>query len=134
MAKSEQNVNVNSVSRISSGTTFKGEIYSPYDIRVDGSFSGQVFSKGKIVLGETSAVEGELACSNVDVWGRVDGNLYVKDTMSLKSGCVVNGGLHVRKLFVELGSTFNGTCRMITEEEFDTLTEDMNNGESKSSK
>lgn len=122
MAKQEINTNANSVSRISAGTTFRGEIYSPHDIRIDGSFSGQVFSDGKIVLGETSSVEGDIACTNVDVWGNVSGDLYVKDTLSLKSGCTVNGGLHVRKLFVELGTVFNGTCRMISEEEFDTMT------------
>ena len=42
MAKSESNLNVNSISRISSGTIIKGEILSPYDIRIDGTFEGKV--------------------------------------------------------------------------------------------
>ena len=112
MAKSESNLNVNSISRISSGTIIKGEILSPYDIRIDGTFEGKVQTKGRVVVGETE---------NIDLWGKVEGNLFVKDTLSLIEGCSVNGNLNVRRLSVELGSTFNGNCRMITEAEFNKI-------------
>ena len=45
-------VNVNEVSRISTGTVIKGEINSPNDIRIDGVFEGKIFSKGRVVVGE----------------------------------------------------------------------------------
>ena len=121
MAKPEQTVNVNSISRISAGTIIKGEIISPTDIRIDGTFEGKVTSKGRVVLGESAVVKGDIICNNIDLWGKVDGNVYVKDTLSLKEGCVMNGNLHIRRLAVELGATFNGTCRTITEAEFDKL-------------
>ena len=121
MAKTEQTVNVNSVSRISSGTYFKGEISSPYDLRIDGNFDGKIYSKGRVVIGETAHVEGEVLCENVDLWGDMKGNLYVKDTLVLKSDCNMAGELHIRKLYVELGATFNGTCKMITEAEYDDI-------------
>ena len=121
MAKSEPNLNVNSISRISSGTIIKGEILSPYDIRIDGSFEGKVQTKGRVVVGETAFIKGDIICENIDLWGKVDGNLFVKDTLSLMEGCSVNGNLNVRRLSVELGSTFNGNCRMITEAEFNKI-------------
>ena len=83
MAKSEPNLNVNSISRISSGTIIKGEILSPYDIRIDGTFEGKVQTKGRVVVGETAFVKGDIICENIDLWGKVDGNLFVKDTLSL---------------------------------------------------
>lgn len=121
MAKSESNLNVNSISRISSGTIIKGEILSPYDIRIDGTFEGKVQTKGRVVVGETAFIKGDIICENIDLWGKVDGNLFVKDTLSLMEGCSVNGNLNVRRLSVELGSTFNGNCRMITEAEFNKI-------------
>lgn len=36
-------VNVNEVSRISTGTVLKGEINSPVDLRIDGIFEGRIF-------------------------------------------------------------------------------------------
>lgn len=119
MAKVEQTVNVNSVSRISAGTYFKGEVSSPYDLRIDGTFEGKLYSKGRVVLGESANVNGEVMCDNIDLWGKAAGELHVKDTLSLKSGCSVDGSINVRKLIVELGASFNGTCKMITEEEYD---------------
>ena len=121
MAKSEPTVNVNSISRISAGTVIKGEILSPTDIRIDGTFEGKVHSKGRVVLGETAIVKGYIICNNIDLWGKVEGNVYVKDTLSLKAGCSMDGNLHTRRLSVELGATFNGSCKTITEAEFDKL-------------
>ena len=121
MAKLETEVNVNSISRISAGTIIKGEITSPYDIRIDGTFEGKVQTKGRVVVGEKANVIGDIICGNIDLWGKVDGNVFVKDTLALKEGCVVNGNLHVKRLSVELGSTFNGNCRMITEAEFNKV-------------
>lgn len=122
MAKVETTVNVNSVSRISAGTVIKGEIVSPNDIRIDGLFEGKVISKSRVVIGESANVKGDIICENIDLWGKVEGNLYVKDTLALKEGSNMNGNLHIRRLLVELGATFNGSCKTITEAEFDKLT------------
>ncbi|MDE7126997.1 MAG: polymer-forming cytoskeletal protein [Bacteroidales bacterium] len=121
MAKIDQNVNVNTVSRISAGTYFRGDISSPYDLRIDGEFEGKLYSKGRVVIGESATVKGDIVCNDVDMWGKLTGNLFVKDTLSLKKGCTVNGGLNVNKLFVEIGSIFNGTCKMITDKEYDDV-------------
>lgn len=121
MAKNETMLNVNSISRISSGTIIKGEIVSPGDIRIDGTFDGKIQCKGRVVVGETASIKGDIVCDNIDLWGKVEGNIYVKDTLSLKEGCVVNGNLHIKKLAVELGAIFNGNCKMISESEFDKI-------------
>ena len=121
MAKTEPTVNVNSISRISAGTVIKGEILSPTDIRIDGTFEGRVQSKGRVVVGESAVIKGDVVCENIDLWGKVEGNIFVKDTLSLMDGCVVTGNLHIRRLAVELGATFNGNCKTITEAEFNKL-------------
>lgn len=122
MAKLETALNVNSISRISAGTVIKGEILSPGDIRIDGTFDGKLQSKGRVVIGETAVIKGDILCDNIDLWGKVEGNLYVKDTLALKEGCIVNGNLHIKKLSVELGAVFNGNCKTISDAEFDKLT------------
>ena len=94
---------------------------SPYDIRIDGTFEGKVQSKGRVVIGETAVIKGDILCENIDLWGKVEGNVFVKDTLALKEGCKVDGNLHIRRLSVELGATFNGGCKMISESEFDKM-------------
>ena len=103
MAKIEPVVNVNSISRISAGTVIKGEILSPNDIRIDGTFEGRIQSKGRVVVGESATIKGDIVCENVDLWGKVEGNIFVKDTLALKDGCKVDGSLHISRLSVESG-------------------------------
>ncbi len=119
--KMENSVNVNDVSRISAGTSVKGEITTPGDLRIDGSFEGTVRSEGRVVVGEKATVKGNIFCQNMDFCGTMTGNFYVKDTLSLKSGCKVDGDLHIKRLQVELDAQFNGNCRMIDESQFEAL-------------
>ena len=122
MASQTNSVNVNSVSRISAGTVIKGEIQSPYDLRIDGTFEGKIQTKGRVVIGESAIIKGNIICENIDLWGVVEGDLFVKDTLALKEGCKMNGNINISRLAVELGATFNGTCRTITEDVFNKLT------------
>ena len=115
--------NANEISRISAGTVIKGEISSPTDLRIDGTFQGKIYSKGKVTVGEKAVISGDIICQSVDFAGTMKGNFYVKDTLSLKSSCKVDGDLNTRRLQMELDANFNGNCRMITEADFAKLTE-----------
>ena len=113
MSKIAEIIDVNSVSRISEGTSVTGEIKSSNDIRVDGQVKGKMYSEGRIVVGEHASIEGTLLCSNLDLWGKINGDVYVKELLSLKGTSSVTGDLQVRKLQVEMGAELNGTCKMI---------------------
>jgi cytoskeletal protein CcmA (bactofilin family) len=113
------------ISRISAGTIFKGEISTPNDIRIDGTFDGQVYAKGRVTTGSKAIINGNVVGQNVEFSGTMKGNFYVKDTLSLKAGCEVNGDLHIKRLQVELDAKFNGNCRMISEAEFDKIVAQM---------
>lgn len=104
---------VNTVSRLAGGTVFKGEITSPNDVRIDGTFEGKIVSEGRVVIGEDAVINGDIDCFNLDMLGTIEGNMYVRDTLSLKDGCRVNGNIQTRRLWVELGSSFNGNCSML---------------------
>ena len=108
----DNNVNLNEVSRISAGTAFKGTIITTGDIRIDGQFDGTLSSKGRLVVGESATVNGDVICQNVDFSGKMGkGTIYVADTLSLKGGCSVDGDLRYKKLQVELDAKINpGIC------------------------
>ena len=116
---SDMSVNVNDVTRISKGAVITGDIVSSAEIRVDGEVFGTDFSEGKIVVGETAVISGRLLCTNLDLWGKLEGEVYVKDTLSVKSLASVSGDIHINKLQVEMGAQFNGTCGMISEQDFE---------------
>ena len=112
-------IEVNSVSRISAGTTVTGEISSHGDIRVDGEVDGRLYSEGRVVVGENAIIKGTVLCGDLDLWGSVEGEIFVRNVLSLKATSSVQGDLHIKKLQVEMGASVNGTCKMISEADFD---------------
>ncbi len=114
--------NVNDVSRIASGTVFKGEITSSSDIRVDGYFDGRINTKGRVVTGEKAVLKGDLICNDVDFSGTMSGGtFYVKETLVLKPNCSVNGDLRFKRLQVDLDAKLKGNCKPIDDAEFERI-------------
>lgn len=116
MAKSDQPVNINTISRISQGTCFKGVMTSPSDVRLDGMYEGDIVCEGKVVIGDDARFKGNITCEDLDFWGKAEGEFFVKGTLSMHSGCEIKGDIHTRKLYVELGASFNGNCSMKEDE------------------
>lgn len=122
MTNTEIATNPNSVSRIAAGTTIvKGEIHSDCDIRFDGYFDGNIYSKGRVIIGEKAILKGEIACDNLDIWGDFEGLVNVKDTICLKGGSSLRGTIRSAKLVFELGSKFDGDSKMLSEAEYEKL-------------
>ncbi|MCQ2184611.1 MAG: polymer-forming cytoskeletal protein [Bacteroidales bacterium] len=113
--------NVNSVSRISAGTKIKGEITSEFDIRIDGEFDGRIFSKGRVVIGDKANVTGTIICNNIDLWGKLEGSVIVKEVLTLKDGCSLKGDIKTNKIQVEIGAVLNAVCATISQQEYDKL-------------
>ncbi len=101
-----------SINLIGAGTKIKGEIDSSGDIRIDGILVGPVRSKGKIIVGDTGVVEGEIYCQNADIFGKVDAKIEVDELLSLKSTAKLTGEISSDKLSIEPGAVFTGTCTM----------------------
>ena len=111
-------VNVNDVNRIAAGAKFTGDIATVNDIRIDGSFEGRLYSESRVVVGEKAVVKGDIFATYIDFNGSMlGGNFYVKDTLSLKAGCIVVGDLYFQRFQVELAK-FTGKCQVMNEAEF----------------
>lgn len=97
---------------IGKGTVIKGDVESSGDIRVDGRLIGSLKSNGKIVVGQTGVVEGDLTCKQADISGMVKGILKCEELTSLKSTSKVEVDLVTKQLLIEVGAVFTGKCVM----------------------
>lgn len=110
MAKQLDNTGV--VNLIGVGTTIDGEVTSSGDIRVDGRLSGSINTKGKVVIGSTGIVDGNVNASNADISGELKGAISVAELLSLKSTAKLDGDIVTNKLAIEPGAAFTGSCSM----------------------
>ncbi|MBY0487601.1 MAG: polymer-forming cytoskeletal protein [Flavobacteriaceae bacterium] len=98
--------------RIVEGTTIKGDISSPADFRLDGHLIGNFESKGKLVIGPSGSVKGDIICKNCDIEGKFDGKIQVTEILNIKGKAVIHGEVICGKLAVEPGAEFTATCVM----------------------
>lgn len=97
---------------IGKGTVIKGDVESSGDIRVDGRLIGSLKSNGKIVIGPTGIVEGDLTCKQADISGVVKGILKCEELTALKATSKVEIDLFTKQLLIEVGAVFTGKCQM----------------------
>jgi cytoskeletal protein CcmA (bactofilin family) len=100
------------INLISIGTDITGDVKSNGDIRIDGSLSGNLNTKGKVVIGATGKVKGEVICKNSEVSGIIEGKITVSQLLNLKASSKIYGDIVTSKLSIEPGAVFSGNCKM----------------------
>jgi len=103
---------VPSLNLLSAGTVVKGEIRLNGDFRLAGTFIGTINCKGKVVVGPTGNIEGEIICQNADFSGEVKATVKVAELLTLKETARYTGDITTNKLSIEPGAKFSGNCIM----------------------
>jgi len=98
--------------KIAQGTTFQGNIESQGSFRIEGKVIGSIKTPGKIVVGKTGYIEGEIECENADFEGEFQGELKVSKLLTLRASSKIEGKVFTEKLSIEPGAIFNATCNM----------------------
>src|SRR5690606_8888308 len=98
--------------RIVEGTKIKGDIHSAADFRIDGELIGNFTSEGKLVIGATGKIVGDITCKNLDVEDVYQGKVVVTELLSVKSKAKIKGEATVGRLAVESGAEFTASCQM----------------------
>lgn len=116
MAKgSSQSGDLPAISIIASDTVIEGNMTARGDVRIDGTVKGKVNVEGKLVLGPSGTIEGEVIAKQADISGCVQGNITIEGLLTLKSSCNITGDMNIGKLSIEPGALFNGKCIMNTQ-------------------
>ncbi len=107
------------INLISNGTEITGDIKSSGDIRIDGTLTGNLNTKGKVVIGPTGKVKGEVICKNSEVSGMIEGKISVGQLLNLKNASKIVGDIYTFKLSIEPGAKFTGNCKMSESEDIE---------------
>lgn len=106
----------NAVNLLCEGTMIVGDIKTKNDLRIDGIIKGKIITSGRLVVGSTAKIEGNIDCTNVDVQGVVIGDILASGAVALKSPARVMGNIASGVVSIEPGVIFNGNCQMSKKE------------------
>lgn len=89
---------------LASGIEIKGTIRFQNDMHIDGKIEGEIISdKGKVTIGETAQIKGDITAGDVRIYGNVEGKV-TSDRCELKQQARVVGDMKTRSLAMEEGA------------------------------
>ena len=74
---------------------------------------GNFTSQGKLVIGASGVIKGEIICNNADIEGEFHGKIKVLEILNIKATARILGEVAVGKLSIEPGAEFTATCTML---------------------
>lgn len=101
-----------STNSLAQGTMIEGTLHADFDIRIDGTLRGNLTCKGKVIIGPSGSITGDVQCENAVIEGRFEGVILVADALHVKETANIQGDVATQKLIVQPGSIFNVKCKM----------------------
>ncbi len=112
MNKPTEPVSPGKINSIMEGTSIEGEVRSDSNIRIDGKVKGTIHVRGRLIVGASGLVEGDVNCQSSDIEGTVNGKITCQDLLSLKATAKLSGDINTKKLAIEPGAVFTDNCNM----------------------
>ena len=97
-----------SLSTLSAGVKYEGNISGAGELQVDGSLKGDI-RVVRVIIGEGGAVEGTVHADILEVRGRVSGAIVAKQ-VKLFATSRVEGDITQEQLAIDQGAWFQGRC------------------------
>jgi len=99
---------------LGSQTEFTGKLCFSGVVHLDGTFHGEIISRGTLVVGSDSIVNAQVYSNILKIAGEIHGDLTATEKIELYPPAKVYGNIRTPSLTVEEGVIFEGTCRMST--------------------
>jgi cytoskeletal protein CcmA (bactofilin family) len=101
---------------IGSSFVIDGEISGEEDLVVQGTVKGKISLKESLFVDGSGIVEAEIQTQNVEVAGRVTGNISASQKVELKTDCRVVGDIRAPRILIADGASFKGNVDMEAKE------------------
>lgn len=96
---------------ISEGCIIEGNISGTGSVRIDGQVVGNVEMKQSVILGTKGVITGNVATSEMIVFGNLKGNVQAS-IVEIKSTGSIQGDISTKQMTMELGGRHNGSVSM----------------------
>ncbi len=93
-------------------TEFEGRLTFKGTVRIDGKFSGEISTKGGLILGENSLIRAEVEASEVIISGEINGNINAGNRVEIHTPGKVYGNIKSPILVIDEGVIFEGKTQM----------------------
>ena len=93
----------------------EGRLRSEANVRLDGTFDGELEIDGNVLVGETARINADISARNISIAGAVRGNVSGRKVQLLRTGRVW-GDIRATALSTEEGAFIDGKITMVSTE------------------
>jgi len=93
-------------------TEFEGKLSFHGTVRIDGRFTGEIFTKGTLIVGEAAIIESNIYVSHIIISGEIRGNIIADGRIEIHAPGKVFGNIQAPTVIIDEGVIFEGNCRM----------------------
>jgi cytoskeletal protein CcmA (bactofilin family) len=97
---------------LSEDINFSGAVTFEKPFLIRGRLSGEIESRGLLVIDEGAVVEANINASKVIIRGAVKGNVSASEKVEITATGSLEGNITAPEVFMETGCVFNGRCAM----------------------
>jgi cytoskeletal protein CcmA (bactofilin family) len=94
------------------GCIYEGKLTFEGRVRIDGKFTGEIFSTDTLEIGPKAEVEAEIDVSCVIIAGSVNGDINARGRCDLRAPGVIVGNIRSPVVTMEEGVRFDGAMQM----------------------
>jgi len=94
------------------GSEFEGKLTFEGIVRIDGVFSGEIFTADTLIVGEGARVSAQIEAGTLIVHGEVEGDVKTKELIELHAPARLRGNIETPNLVIDRGVVFEGGCKM----------------------
>jgi cytoskeletal protein CcmA (bactofilin family) len=102
---------------LSSGVSIKGTVRFQKELTLDCEVEGRIDSQGRLTVGKSAKIKGDIKTRSVIVDGTVNGNITAGERCELRAGCTVNGDIEAPRLVVDEAASFIGSAKIATQKQ-----------------
>jgi len=97
------------------GCIYEGKLTFEGRVRIDGKFTGEIFSNDTLEVGPDAEIEAEIDVANCIIAGHVDGNIKARVRCDLRAPGVILGNITAPVITMDEGVRFDGEMRMVNQ-------------------
>ena len=90
----------------------KGEITDADEVQIDGQADITVETTN-LLVGGTGDLKGTITSDNLDVWGKLEGEVKVNGTLTIQEQGIVSGSIEYQELQIKLGGKISGEIKSL---------------------
>ena len=99
--------------KIGNTLDIEGEISGQENLSIEGRVQGKVsLDQNNIIIKRNATVIAEIHAKNVQIEGRVEGNVFAAEKVHIEKGGRMNGDIFASRITIDDGAQFKGSVKI----------------------